>query len=56
MDCSKPGSSVCRTSQARILEGVAIPVSRESSRPRDGTPSPALQVDSSQLSDQGRIY
>ena len=34
MDCSPPGSSVHRTSQARILEGVAICFSRGSSRLR----------------------
>ena len=32
--------------QARILEWVAFPFSRRSSQPRDGTRSPALQVDS----------
>ena len=37
MDCSSPGSSVCRISQARILEWVAIPCSRGSSLPRDQT-------------------
>ena len=37
MDCSSPGSSVYRISQARILEWVAIPFSRGSSRPRDQT-------------------
>ena len=37
MDCSPPGSSVHRISQARILEWVAIPSSRGSSRPRDQT-------------------
>ena len=37
MDCSLPGSSVYETLQARILEGVAMPSSRGSSRPRDGT-------------------
>ena len=36
-DWSPPGSSVHGISQARILEGVAIPSSRGSSRPRDGT-------------------
>ena len=35
MDCSPPGSSVHGTSQARILEWVAISYSRRSSRPRD---------------------
>ena len=35
MDCSLPDSSVHRVLQAKILEGVAIPFSRRSSRPRD---------------------
>ena len=35
MDCSPPGSSVHGILQARILEWVAIPFSRESSQPRD---------------------
>ena len=35
MDCGSPGSSVCRILQARILEWVAVPSSRGSSRPRD---------------------
>ena len=37
MDYSLPGSSVHRILQARILEWVAIPFSRESSQPRDRT-------------------
>ena len=37
MDCSPPGSSVHGILQARILEWVAIPFSRGSSRARDGT-------------------
>ena len=37
MDCSPPGSSIHEISQARTLEWVAIPFSRGSSRPRDGT-------------------
>ena len=37
MDYSPPGSSVLGISQARILEWVAIPFSRASSWPRDGT-------------------
>ena len=37
MDCSLPGSSVHGILQARILEWVAIPFSRGSSRPRDRT-------------------
>ena len=35
MDCSLPGSSVQGILQARILEWVARPASRGSSRPRD---------------------
>ena len=38
VDCSPPGSSVHESSQARILEQVAISSSRGSSRPRDGNP------------------
>ena len=37
MDCSLPGSSVCGILQARILEWVAMPSSRGSPQPRDGT-------------------
>ena len=37
MDCSPPGSSVPRISQARILEWVAISFSRGPSRPRGQT-------------------
>ena len=50
MDCSPPGSSVYGIFQARILEWVAIPFSRVSSRPRDQTRSPLLQADSLPLS------
>ena len=37
MDCSLPGPSVHGILQARILEWVAMPFSRESSQPRDQT-------------------
>ena len=37
VDCSPPGSSVHEILQARILEWVAMPSSRGSSRPRDRT-------------------
>ena len=37
MNYSPPGSSLHGILQARILEWVAIPFSRESSRPRDQT-------------------
>ena len=44
-DCSLPDSSVHGILQARILERVDIPFSRESSLPRKPR-SPALQADS----------
>ena len=37
MDCNLQGSSVHGILQARILEWVAISISRGSSQPRDGT-------------------
>ena len=37
VDCNPPGSSVHGIRQARILEWVAVPSSRGSSRPRDQT-------------------
>ena len=37
MDCTPPGFSVHGILQARILEWIAIPFSRGSSQPRDGT-------------------
>ena len=37
MDCSPPGSSVHEILQARILEWVAVPSSRDSSQPWDQT-------------------
>ena len=47
MGCSLLGSSVCGIFQARILEGVAISYSRESSQLRSNPlESPALQVGS----------
>ena len=46
MDGSPPGSPVPGILQARILEWVAMPSSRGSSRPRDEPASPALQADS----------
>ena len=58
-DCSPPGSSVNGILQARILEWVAIPSSRASSRPRDQPKSPvsfALQVYPLPLSHPGSPY
>ena len=46
MDSSPPGSSVHRILQARILEWVAMPSSREPSNPGIKPRSLALQVDS----------
>ena len=46
MDCSLPGSSVHGILQARILEWVAFPFSRESSQPGIEPRSPALRADS----------
>ena len=46
MGCYLPGFSVYGTLQARILEWVAIPFSRESSQPRDQTHVSCLQADS----------
>ena len=43
--CSPSGSSVHGILQARILEWVAIPFSRESSDPGIELKSPALQAD-----------
>ena len=56
MDCSPPGSSVHGILQARILEGVAIPFSREKDliNPRSKSGSPALQADSSPSEPPGK--
>ena len=45
-DCCQPGSSVHGILQARILEWVVVPFSRESSQARIEPRSPALQADS----------
>ena len=44
MDCSSPGSSVHEILQARILEWVAIPFSRDLPDPGIEPGSPALQA------------
>ena len=44
MDCSLPDSFFHGILQARILEWVAIPFSRGSSRPKDGTPVSCIAV------------
>ena len=46
MDCGPPGSSDHGILQARILEWVAIPFSREQPNPGIKPRSPALQADS----------
>ena len=55
MDCSPPGSLVRGIIQARILEWVTLPFSRESSWPRSGR-SPALQADSLQSEPPGEPH
>ena len=52
MDWGWPSSPIHEILQARILEWVATPFTRESSRPRDWT---ALAVDSLLLSHQGSL-
>ena len=47
MDCSPPGSSVHGALQAKILERIAMPFSRGSSRPGVKPRSLAWQADSS---------
>ena len=47
MDCSLPGSSLHGILQARILEWVAIPFSRDLPNPGIEPGSPALQADTS---------
>ena len=59
IDCCPPGSSVHGTSQARILEWVAVSFSRGSSWPSNETHvscrlSPALQADSSPTEPLGK--
>ena len=49
MDCSPPGSSVHGILQARILEWVAMPFSRRSSRPRDQTRVSCVSCTASRL-------
>ena len=54
MDCSLPGSSVRGVLQARILEWVAIPFSRDLPTPGIKPRSPALQADSLPAEPQGK--
>ena len=54
IDSSLPGSYVYGILQARILEWVAIPISRVSSRPRDQTQ--VFCIAGRLLSHQGRTY
>ena len=54
MDCSLPGSSVHGILQARILEWVAIPFSRDLPNPGIEPRSPALQADSLLTELQGK--
>ena len=52
-DCSLPRSSIHEILQARILEWVVTPFSRDLPNPGIEPRSPALQVDSLPLSHQG---
>ena len=54
MDCSLPGSSVHGIFQARILEWIAIPFSRDLPNPGIEPTSLALQAESLPLSQQGK--
>ena len=56
MDCSSPGSSVHGILQARILEWVASPFSKRSSRPRDQTQVSCCRQIVYHLSHQGRPH
>ena len=55
MDCSLTGSSVHGIFQARILEWMAIPFSRESSQPRDRTQVSLIAGGFFHLSHQGNL-
>ena len=54
MDCSLPGSSVHGILQARILEWVAVPFSRGSSRPRNRSQVSCTADDSSPSEPPGK--
>ena len=54
MDCSLPGSSVGGILQARILEWVAVPSSRDLPKPGIEPRSSAVQADSSPTELQGK--
>ena len=59
VDCSSPGSSVHEILQTRILEWVAVPSSRGSSRPRDWTRISCLlhwQAGSLPLAPPGKLW
>ena len=53
MDCSPPSSSVHGVLQARILEWIAFPFSRDLPNPEIDPRSPALRVDSLPAEPQG---
>ena len=56
MDGSPPGSSVHGISQARILEWVAIPFSRDLPNPGFEPRSPTLQADSLSFESPGKPF
>ena len=55
MDCSPPGSSVHRILQARILECIAMPFSKDLPDPGIEPRSPELQVDPLSSWPQGKL-
>ena len=54
MDCSPPGSSVHEVLQARILEWIAMPSSKDLPNPGIEPRSPTLQADSLPSEPQGK--
>ena len=56
MDCNPPGSSVHGLFQARTLEWVAIPSSRESSQPKDWIHISSITCIGSQVLHQGATW
>ena len=55
-DCDPMDYTIHGILQARILEGVAVPLSRGSSQPGIKPKSPALQVDSLPAEPPGKLY
>ena len=56
VDCSPPSTSVHGISPARILDWVAIPLSRGSSQPRDQTQVYCIQLSSVQSFSRAQLF